>query len=358
MKSKNDYIIDAILALLAGYKDLSSANQPSSKRDHHSFKYLLGQTIRAYIIPVNQIHVSVGASQRWKELTSASIFDFTYDEVVTCNVLQTSVTYNFYKGSQKNGTPTQINPGGCFRFNDMFHVDHVIPVSLILNELTNLTAPCAQQVKNTLDKMHLCYILKDEDRKLSRTKSRTTDFQQTIKNVYEPNKVFIYELQVGTKLDSFAKQVLDCKIGNDLAQKIANNENFIIQGAIAIGEYITEMANKYGYKTIEMPLLASNQPEWFEGLPYKGKLAMPEWFYEMCEQPDQKYLLFFDYMEIVSDTMQDVLRRILCEHKLGGKVLDNFIVGAARCHPEEFMHQSTLAPDILNAFGSPLIYRD
>lgn len=166
------------------------------------------------------------------------------------------------------------------------------------------------------------------------------------------------KLQVGTQLDSFEEYLLDFKIGNDLAQKIANNDNFIIQGAIAIGEYITEMANKYGYKTIRMPLLAYNQPEWFEGLPYKGGLAMPEWFYEMSEHPDQKYLLFFDYMEVVSDTMQDVLRRILCEHKLGGKVLDNFIVGAARCHPEEDKYQSTLAPDILNAFGSPLIYRD
>ena len=358
MKYKTDYIIDAILALLAGYKDLSSGNQPS-KQDLHSFKYLLGQTIRAYIIPANQIHVSVGASQRWKKLTSASIFKFTYDEFVTCDVLQTSVPCNFYNGSQKNGTPTQINPGDRFRFNNMFHVDHVIPVSLILNELIGLTAPCAQQVKNTLDKMHLCYILKDEDRKLGRTKSRTTNFQQTIKNVYEPNKVFIYELQVGTKFDSFAKQILDCKIGNDLAQKIANNENFIIQGAVAIGkEYITEIANKYGYITIEMPLLSVNQPEWFEGLPYKGGLAMPEWFYEMSEHPDQKYLLFFDFMDRVSDTMQDVLRRILYEHKLGGKVLDNFIVGAARCHLEQYKHQSTLAPDILNAFGSPLIYRD
>ena len=74
MKYKNDYIIDAILALLAGYKDLSSGNQPS-KQDLHSFKYLLGQTIRAYIIPAPHIHVSVDASQRWKELTSASIFN-------------------------------------------------------------------------------------------------------------------------------------------------------------------------------------------------------------------------------------------------------------------------------------------
>lgn len=148
------------------------------------------------------------------------------------------------------------------------------------------------------------------------------------------------------------------KIEKGLTQKLANNDNFIIQGAVAIRGYITEMADKYGYITIEMPLLAYNQAEWFEGLPYKGGLAMPEWFYEMCEHPDQKYLLFFDYMEVVSDTMQDVLRSILCEHKLGGKVLDNFIVGAARCHPEENKHQSTLAPDILNAFGSPLIYRD
>ena len=156
-------------------------------------------------------------------------------------------------------------------------------------------------------------------------------------------------------LDSY---LVDLRIGKDLAQKIANNENFIIQGAVAIGGYITEMANKYGYITIEMPLLSVNQPEWFEGLPYKGGLAMPEWFYEMSEHPDQKYLLFFDFMDRVSDTMQDVLRRILYEHKLGGKVLDNFIVGAARCHLEGNKHQSTLAPDVLNAFGSPLIYRD
>ena len=55
-------------------------------------------------------------------------------------------------------------------------------------------------------------------------------------------------------MKSLHSYLVDLRIGKDLAQKIANNENFIIQGAVAIGGYITEMANKYGYITIEMPL--------------------------------------------------------------------------------------------------------
>jgi hypothetical protein len=96
-----------------------------------------------------------------------------------------------YKGASKTPVQTTLNKNDKFNFRQMFHEDHVIPVSIIIDELKNLKVVNATTVTSKLDQMHQCIILKEEDRNISRTKGRNLIFQQTINNVYAPAGIII-----------------------------------------------------------------------------------------------------------------------------------------------------------------------
>ena len=109
--------------------------------------------------------------------------------MVKCNNLTKLYRFKQFKGASKSGKYRKLHPNGSFVFRDMFHEDHVIPVSLILNELIQIKTVDENSVKVQLNKMHICIILKEEDRKLGRTINRTANFLDTINNVYKPKGI-------------------------------------------------------------------------------------------------------------------------------------------------------------------------
>ena len=96
-----------------------------------------------------------------------------------------------YKGSQKDGQNVQINPNDKVCFNDMFHVDHIVPVKLIMDELLKMTQINSQDVSNILQKMYLCRMLKEEDRLLGRTAGRTLCYNNNINNIYNTRGICV-----------------------------------------------------------------------------------------------------------------------------------------------------------------------
>ena len=77
----------------------------------------------------------------------------------------------------------------------MFHEDHIIPVSLILKELTGMQNPQAESVEQCLNSMHICVLLKEEDRELSRTKNRTLSFEENVEKVYGASEITLCKPQ-------------------------------------------------------------------------------------------------------------------------------------------------------------------
>lgn len=184
MNTRNEYIIKSIACLAEAYKALEG-----NRKDQNSIHYLIGQTIRQYKVPDNHIHVSEGALNLWNELTSARIENFEHRETIQCDKLVSNKKVDKCTGNSSKTTEAELHPNEKFCFRDIFHSDHVIPVSLIHNELIKLDSITEDNIKNILDKMHICKLLKTEDRSLSKTRGRTLDFEETIKNVY--NKVNI-----------------------------------------------------------------------------------------------------------------------------------------------------------------------
>lgn len=180
---KNEAIIKSIQILLEAF----IANKAEgNKVDNGSINYLLGQSIRQYDIPKEKRHISKDAQARWDSLnvTIGNIQDYHYKKKVTCYPSK-PMCVNLYTGAKKEGKPRTITKGSHFEFREMFHEEHVIPVSLIKKKLVDLNPINEKEIKELLEKMHICVILKDENRIINTMKGRTLDFEETIENVYK-----------------------------------------------------------------------------------------------------------------------------------------------------------------------------
>lgn len=184
---KNDALIDAILCFLKEYKNEAAKSQPN-KEDLEELHYLIGQTIRQYGIPAKNFHLSQGAKDLWDKLSTKNIMDYHYKDIVVCDKLSRTITCESYKGASKTGDSISLSKNSKFIFRQIFHEDHIVPVSLIWEAMRD-NPMNKQSLKKLLDKMHICYLLKEEDRRIPTTKGRVLDYQKTIDNIYIPARI-------------------------------------------------------------------------------------------------------------------------------------------------------------------------
>ena len=150
---------------------------------------LLGQSIRQYDVPEKNYHISQAAKERWDELSNDCIRNYWYRKQVKCDKLTVAKRFKLYKGSEKEGKEELLNPGDPLVFRQMFHEEHTIPVSLIMNELTGSSKiSTMKDIEGLLDSMHISILLKDEDRdinaKFGKTNGRSLIFSDNVKNIY------------------------------------------------------------------------------------------------------------------------------------------------------------------------------
>ena len=146
--------------------------------------YLLGQIIRQIDVPAERKHLSVGAKEKWKELgfDEKDIWKYNYQDWVSCN---TSVTVIEYKGASKNGVEVSVAKNGGFTLREVFHDEHIVPINDILKELFKIPKEqlTYEKISEYLDKIHICRILKSEDRKIRPKYKRGCELDY--KKIYE-----------------------------------------------------------------------------------------------------------------------------------------------------------------------------
>ncbi len=186
---KNKAIIESILCLLKEYKKESAKIHPNTS-DMEKLHYLICQTIRQYTIPPDNYHLSKTALSLWKKLSKDDIMKYHYRDIVDCDKISGEIVCDSYKGASKIGTPVTLSKGSKFVFRQIFHEDHVIPVSIIWDKM--LKIPVNQNtIENLLNKMHICILLKEEDRRIPTTKGRNLDFNEIINNIYKPAGIYL-----------------------------------------------------------------------------------------------------------------------------------------------------------------------
>lgn len=132
----------------------------------HGTGYLLGQMLRQYAIPPERQFISRAAWELWHTLTDENVWQYTYRQTVKCHST-VPVPIQEYRGNER--TPKAIRNiglGETFVFRDVFHDEHMMPISEIIQALIRLPSVTYESVTEVLSQLCICRILKTEDRSL------------------------------------------------------------------------------------------------------------------------------------------------------------------------------------------------
>lgn len=181
-------------------------------------EYILNQLIRQIYVTDDNYYVSEAALIQWNELTSETqnIFDFYYRNTISCDRVNDENYIEFkdlkrYTGNSDESADPALRKkkkgGYSLTYNDVFHDDHIIPVSLVIEELIKLADKNElnrDRVAEILSKLCLCKMLKSEDRKIKTKYKRYFDKEKNIKEFYEADGVDIIpicktDIQKGVK---------------------------------------------------------------------------------------------------------------------------------------------------------------
>ena len=181
-------IFDIIISLLEGIKNKNELIQENNKGEKFTLKgcsYLLNQAIRQYQIPKNHYLVSEKAFELWSKIRNDDILDFCYRNKIVKNNDE-KVFIDKYKGSNKipYAKNVELKFGDSFIYNDVFTDEHIVTVYDIINELLQLQKYDYQSIKEVLDKIYICKMLKEEDHNIKGKKKRILDYREVIADNY------------------------------------------------------------------------------------------------------------------------------------------------------------------------------
>ena len=150
--------------------------------------YLLGQIIRQYCISEDKYYISQKAKALWEQITKQNIWDYSYRDRIICEN-DAEISAKSYKGASSKYSTTTLRSGVEFIFNDIFHDEHIIPINVIIKELKSLPECTYKTIEDTLDKIRVCRMLKEEDREIKEKSRRPSDFNYVIENIYKKHGI-------------------------------------------------------------------------------------------------------------------------------------------------------------------------
>ena len=158
---------------------------------NNSASYLLSQVIRQLKIPDENKFVSERALIEWNKLTNNSgereLKKVQFRDKI---ISQGEGEHRIYKGNkmEPEAKAQEIKKSEKFVFNDIFHEEHIIPVSVIVEELLQLNNNSLnyEKVEEIIQKIVLCIMLKSENAKLNKVakSKRPNNIDDVINKVY------------------------------------------------------------------------------------------------------------------------------------------------------------------------------
>lgn len=158
---------------------------------NNSANYLLSQVIRQLKVSNENMYVSKSALIEWNKLTNNSGVEGLRkvqfrDKITTCG----EGYYELFSGSKMSGELKKLNVGEKFVFNDIFHEEHIIPVSVIVDDLFQLYSDgklTRESVEKTIKKISICIMLKTENADLNKIakSKRPNSVEEVFEVVYK-----------------------------------------------------------------------------------------------------------------------------------------------------------------------------
>ena len=191
--NKNNKVLELIINFV---KAINNGVFCDDTYEIKSPKYLLNQIIRQVSIPENNYYISEKAKQKWEELSKENIKNYSYQKKVYCNN-ENSIIVKCYKNNGKNFEEKQLIKGKRFIYKDIFHDEHMIPIDVIIKQLCDLEFKNNlnyNSVKNILNNIFVCKMLKEEDRNIKEKYKRPYNLKQIIEKIYMPAGIKIIKL--------------------------------------------------------------------------------------------------------------------------------------------------------------------
>ena len=164
--------------------------------------YLLNQVLRQISVQDDHKLVSKAAQELWDQIApveteqeNKGINDFYYHEKLTAS--KPGAEIYEYKGSNKNpnqDSPRRLEKGSTFIFRDVFHVEHIVPISMIIDRLVELDEQgllTDEEINNTLNLIYVCRITKQEDRSIKEKYNRSLDVDEVLEKVYKARGIIV-----------------------------------------------------------------------------------------------------------------------------------------------------------------------
>ena len=180
---KNE-VFDIIITFVnACKKDKEHAFIESNGKKIWSANYLLNQILRQYYIDDNHILVSKKAQELWDKIAvETDIKRFNYRKTFTSKA---NTKIKMYFGAKKDGILTPIKEKEKVVWNNIFHDEHTVPINVIIKELCALEILNYENVSKVLNKIYICKMLKEEDRKIEQKSNRSSNIIYVIENDYK-----------------------------------------------------------------------------------------------------------------------------------------------------------------------------
>lgn len=182
-----------------GYENYIECEYKGIIRTLWGCKYLLNQVLRQIDVPTSHMFVSKKARELWEDIDprdeegkKINIKNCYYHEKLLPQNKETPVFR--YSGSNKSPTTTKKEAiGESFIFRDIFHVEHIVPVVMIIDELKNVyknngNAITDDQINELLGKIYICRMTKEEDRDIQQKYKRDLDYRKVKDTVYKNTK--------------------------------------------------------------------------------------------------------------------------------------------------------------------------
>lgn len=206
METVNSF--DILIALIKGCQQNGDDQHIDGPENHDAkignLKYLLGQIVRSLWNRKGHKGLSKEAARIWDGLkVGEDIFDYYYQRKVFYKN-DVPVHVKGYIGAKSNPDWEEdlkfTKEGDYFRFRQVFHIEHIVPISVILEQLISLDLSedldvVYSKIEAILDKIYVCYITKEEDRKLNKRAktNRPDDYRKVIEGVYKDAGIEVIE---------------------------------------------------------------------------------------------------------------------------------------------------------------------
>ncbi len=154
----------------------------------------------------------------------------------------------------------------------------------------------------------------------------------------------------------------------EIRKRIRSGLPFFILGHAGWGKtaLIKGIAKKFGYSIITV-YLDKALPEDLNGIPVPmegsnrsvyQETALPAWAAYMLDNPDKKFLLFFDEMNQADPRVMNALMPIVKENTIAGLVIPNYTVGAAGNYKDENDATHEMSTPLMERFAPIIQWED